>query len=368
MSLKSLAPRFLTSRTVQHAARAYHSGVRTLTGGCRTIHAFLQAGDPASQLLDAGLEKLEAAHDITIARYQVGAPDRSAAPDPERLAAFVVADTKILSDEYDLTPNTSRDIAALPHGETLRRKLGHYASASACFEGEWYTGLERLHHLEARLGARPADILFPPPAEAQNAPGGGEVEAFISFRSPYSYLAAMRMFDLAEDWGANLVVRPVLPMAMRGLSVPREKRFYIVRDAAREADRLGLPFGNIVDPLGAGVERALSVFPLAREQDRLSEFVKSAMAGAWADGLDLADDRDFRRVVERAGLNWSDAQSAIQCEGWRSEMDENRTALNEMGLWGVPSFRVGGQVTWGQDRLWRVGRWLGGADECQTTT
>mgnify|MGYP003676426590 CR=1 FL=1 len=359
MSLKSLAPRFLTSRTVQRGARAYHSSVRTLTGGRRTLHAFLQAGDPASQLFDVGLEKLEAIHDITIVRYQVGAPDRSAAPDPERLAAFAIDDSKALSDEYDLPPNTARNIAALPRGEVLRKKLGHYASASACFEGEWYTGLERLHHLETRLGTKPSDILFPPPGEAQHAPGGSEVEAFISFRSPYSYLVAMRMFDLAERWGATLIVRPVLPMVMRGLSVPREKRFYIVRDAAREASRLGLPFGNIVDPVGAGVERALAVFPLAREQGCLPEFVKSGMAAAWADGLDLADDRDFRRVVERAGLSWSDAQAAMGGESWRREMDENRVALNTMGLWGVPSFRVGEYVTWGQDRLWRVGRWLG---------
>ncbi len=39
---------------------------------------------------------------------------------------------------------------------------------------------------------------------------------------------------------------------------------------------------------------------------------------------------------------------------WRERADANRQALLDMGLWGVPSFRYGDQVTWGQDRLFWV--------------
>ena len=40
-----------------------------------------------------------------------------------------------------------------------------------------------------------------------------------------------------------LVLRPIAPMVARGLPVPQVKRLYIVRDAKRCADRLGIPFG-----------------------------------------------------------------------------------------------------------------------------
>ena len=48
-------------------------------------------------------------------------------------------------------------------------------------------------------------------------------------------------------------------MAMRGQPLPLAKRLYILRDAKREADRLGLPFGKIHDPLGEGVWRCLTI-------------------------------------------------------------------------------------------------------------
>ena len=72
-----------------------------------------------------------------------------------------------------------------------------------------------------------------------------QVEYFFSFRSPYSYLSAPRAFSLPERFDVDLVWRGVRPMAMRGQPLPRAKQLYILRDAAREAHALGLPFGNI---------------------------------------------------------------------------------------------------------------------------
>ena len=183
---------------------------------------------------------------------------------------------------------------------------------------------------------------------------------FLSLRSPYSYIAMMRITDLAQRWGATLKLRPVLPMVMRGLPVPREKRFYIVRDCKREADRFGLPFGRIVDPVGAGVERGLALVPLAREAGVLPAYLQSFLTGVWSQGLDVTTQGGLQGITARVGLDESSVRAALSNESWRDEMDANRRALFDLGLWGVPSFRVGNQVTWGQDRLWRVGRWLNG--------
>lgn len=60
------------------------------------------------------------------------------------------------------------------------------------------------------------------------------------------------MRRLARRYGADLRLRYILPMVMRGLPVPLVKRRYILLDAKREADRAGLPFGRIVDPVGGG--------------------------------------------------------------------------------------------------------------------
>ena len=68
-------------------------------------------------------------------------------------------------------------------------------------------------------------------------------------------------------------------------------------------------------------------------------------------------------MVEVAGLSWSEAQARIGDNTYETILESNRLAMvEEMGLWGVPSFRLRGPgdepelVAWGQDRLWLVSR------------
>jgi len=89
------------------------------------------------------------------------------------------------------------------------------------------------------------------------------LEFFLSLRSPYTYIAMERSFDLSHRLPVDLVLRPVLPMVMRGLPVPREKQLYIVLDTKREAEDAGVPFGRVCDPVGRPVERCFSLYPCA---------------------------------------------------------------------------------------------------------
>jgi len=145
--------------------------------------------------------------------------------------------------------------------------------------------------------------------------------------------------------------RPILPMTQRGVPSPAVKRFYIVRDAKRIADRMGVPFGTISDPLGKGIEAIMPVAKLAIERGRGLELLRSAGRAVWAEARDLADYVDLRVVVERAGLDWEQARAAIADESWRTWAAANADDLTAIGLWGVPTFRAGSFTAWGQDRL-----------------
>ncbi len=63
-----------------------------------------------------------------------------------------------------------------------------------------------------------------------------QLDFFFSFRSPYSYLAGPRAFALADRYDVEVVFRGVIPMAMRGQSVPMAKRLHTLRDVKRESD------------------------------------------------------------------------------------------------------------------------------------
>jgi 2-hydroxychromene-2-carboxylate isomerase len=78
------------------------------------------------------------------------------------------------------------------------------------------------------------------------------------------------------------------------------------------------------------------------------------MQGVWSEGIDAGRDGGLRPIVERAGLNWSEARNALADEAWRTTAGASRAELFALGLWGVPSIRVGDTAVWGQDRPWAV--------------
>jgi 2-hydroxychromene-2-carboxylate isomerase len=271
------------------------------------------------------------------------------------------ADTNTIWPKGPAAP-TEQVAATLAHGDALRKRMGHYLGATFFYAGEWYWGIDRLYHLEQRLQelglqSAPMEPLFPASTDlsqtvATNSPP--PIEFFFSLRSPYSAIVAPRVFALGERTGAEVHLRYVLPMAMRGLPVPREKRMYISLDTAREAHARGIPFGRLNDPIGRPTERGLSLMPYAERAGRGQAYVLAFMHGVWARGLDAGSDRGLRQIVERAGLDWEQALDALRQNDWRKVAERNREAMFAHGLWGVPSFVVNDTAVWGQDRLWAV--------------
>ena len=426
MSIKSLLMPMVSSRLMSRdrllKARAKAERTRQAQGEPHRLHYFHQVDDPYSALLASHLASLLARYDIELSAHVVGPPPESAAPDRARLVAYSRADAQRLAQRHALNftdpgeqpaqqaheratrmlvaaaeqgrfveaaenlsaalwQNTaahdnpkhpeaawpeaspSQTMAHLAAANTLRQRLGHYLGATLYYAGEWYWGIDRLHHLEQRLqdiGAqRPgvSGFLFPLDADLTqpvNLAHPSPIDFFFSLRSPYSAIVAERVFGLGRLTGAPVRLRYVLPMVMRGLPVPSEKRRYISLDAAREAHLRGVAYGRINDPVGRPVERGLALMPLAERSGQGQAYVLSFMRGVWAEGIDAGSDRGLKRIAERAGLSWPDVQKALQEETWRQTAEANRTEMLSLGLWGVPSFRVADTAVWGQDRLWAI--------------
>ena len=426
MSLKSLlmppVSRYLLSekRLLQQRARAEQARLRSHRR--HVLHYFHQVDDPYSALAATSLQALLARYDVDLQAHIVGAPPDAAAPERGKLIAYSRKDAKLLALRHGLDfrdpggqparstvrmatsllvaavdagrfaeaadavsatlwrhltrmpeialpggalkPASAEQVEAhLARANALRKKLGHYLGATFFYAGEWYWGIDRLHHLERRLqslGAQRAgvdDLMYAPAADLSTpiaAPDVPPIDFFFSMRSPYSAIVAPRVFELGRLTGAQVRLRFVLPMVMRGLPVPREKRTYISLDTAREARLQGIPFGCINDPVGRPTERGLALIPYAESKGLGQAYVLTFMHGVWADGIDAGSDRGLRKIVERAGLSWMEACVALKDEAWRSTAENNRCELFDLGLWGVPSFKVDETAVWGQDRLWAI--------------
>ncbi|MDE0007474.1 MAG: DsbA family protein, partial [Gammaproteobacteria bacterium] len=294
-------------------------------------------------------------------------------------------------------------------GTDRRTELGHYSGAMFHYGGEWYWGVDRLCHLEARLtelgtrrqsgstqtsahhqpdstrtdarhqpGATRTEGVSPSiaPARARmiaprpDTPTGPHkdtgtltLETYPSIRSPYTAAAFDATVALARETGVPLVVRPVLPMVMRGVPATRAKGVYIFTDAAREARARGITdWGKFRDPIGNPVQRGYSLYPWADSQGRGVEFISAFLHAAFREGVNTNTNRGLRHVVESAGLPWSEAAQIVGNDDWIPLIEANRQAMYSFGLWGVPSFRLlnaqGEPLVhaWGQDRLWLIAK------------
>jgi 2-hydroxychromene-2-carboxylate isomerase len=182
------------------------------------------------------------------------------------------------------------------------------------------------------------------------------IDFFFSFRSPYSYLAAPRVFALPERYDVEVLFHGVIPMAMRGQAVPLAKRLHTLRDCKREATRLGMPFGRIHDPIGDGAMRCLVVAEYATDVGRAPAFVLEASRAIWSQATDVSRDDRLRPICERAGLDWADCAAALDDPGLRARVDANTQRLADLGQWGVPVLVLDGEQYWGQDRIEDVER------------
>ncbi len=354
------------------------------------LHYFHEEGDPYSLLTASVLPGLRAHYTVDLQEHRVPPPPAALAPDRERLRAWALRDaehwrqvTGCLPEPIAVGTAPARDYSATPtreelQGEQERAKRGSFLGASFWFRGEWFWGLDRLPLLLRRLEAagltrdepwrdypqRPpmpagtTALGTPPRFNGAASNGLPVVEFWCSLRSPYTYLALPRLRAWAEAGEVTVQLRPVLPMVMRGLQVPLVKRLYIIRDAKREAEELGLPFGKISDPVGRPTERGLGVLhQVQANHGTLAAlcFAESFLRGVFAEGIDAGTDDGLAQIASRAGVTPADVAAGLADDSWRATATANREALLAAGLWGVPSFRVAGfPAQWGQDRLWVI--------------
>jgi 2-hydroxychromene-2-carboxylate isomerase len=204
------------------------------------------------------------------------------------------------------------------------------------------------------------------------------VDCFWSFRSPYSYLATGRLVQLARDWDLDLVVRPVLPLAIRTPEffdrVHPLWPLYLLRDTSRLAEWLGIPFSwprpdPVVQEFPSRriaadqpyIHRLTRLGVEAAERgrglpfiDEVSRLIWGGEVVGWHEGTHLAD------AARRAGLDLGDMDAAVAADPARYDavLERNQADLETAGHWGVPTFVFQGEPFFGQDRLelllWRL--------------
>jgi 2-hydroxychromene-2-carboxylate isomerase len=202
-------------------------------------------------------------------------------------------------------------------------------------------------------------------------------DLFWSFRSPYSYLAVPRLIELERDYDVMATVRPVYPIAVRidGFFKNANPMWlpYLVRDVARTAQMLGMPFAPPnPDPIAMDnktgqvpkeqpyIGRLTRLGVAAAERGKGLPFVREISAVIWGGTANWHQGDHLARASERAGLDLAELDSDVAADAGRYEavIVENEAAQKKAGHWGVPLMVLDGEPFFGQDRIevlkWRM--------------
>lgn len=177
-----------------------------------------------------------------------------------------------------------------------------------------------------------------------------DVKLFFNFRSPYCYLASKTLWPIVDDFNTNLLWRPVGSWDLRSPPDRAKSKMPIARqDIARFARRLGIPLTPppvTTDPTLAGAGSLL-----AEEKGLLRPYIVEVMRKEWAEGQDIGDPDVLLTVGETIGLDREELTAAINNKNNLDRLNHNAQEAVDLGVIGVPTFVIGEQIFWGQDRI-----------------
>jgi 2-hydroxychromene-2-carboxylate isomerase len=186
-----------------------------------------------------------------------------------------------------------------------------------------------------------------------------EIEFWYEFGSTYSYPAAMRIEQLAADAHVALRWRPFLLgpiLKQQGLNdspfnIFAAKGRYMWHDLARicRAEGLKLTLPPVRFPQNGLKAARLAL--IGTLEGWTPAFTRAVFVANFAEQKDISDDATLRAILAALGV---DAEAAFAA----ATTPENKDALKRQtedaaarGLFGAPSFTIGDELFWGNDRL-----------------
>jgi 2-hydroxychromene-2-carboxylate isomerase len=184
--------------------------------------------------------------------------------------------------------------------------------------------------------------------------GGGSVPAefFFGAMSPYSWFAAERIDSLLP--GAKW--RPVYAGALfrdngRSSWGLGEGRAEGIAECERRAAGYGLGPIRWPDPWPTNDVLVARAMIFAERVGLLKEFALEAMRLAFHEAGDLADPEVVLRAGERARIDSSRLAGAMAEQPIKDALRAAQAHAMSLGVFGVPTVVVEGELFWGDDRL-----------------
>ena len=192
------------------------------------------------------------------------------------------------------------------------------------------------------------------------------VEFYYDFGSPTVYLAATQLPILVSRVGAKIDWRPMLlggvfkSTGNQSPAVIAAKAAYMNDDLQRFSKRYGVPFNwNPHFPINT---LALMRGAVAYQDDDVasSTYRDAIFTAIWVEARNLNEPDEVGQVLSDAGLDPGELMDRIGQQTVKDQLIANTEQAVDRGVFGAPTFFVGQQMFFGQDRLDFVAEALSG--------
>ncbi|QIN83217.1 2-hydroxychromene-2-carboxylate isomerase [Rubrobacter tropicus] len=195
-----------------------------------------------------------------------------------------------------------------------------------------------------------------------------ELNFWFEFGSTYSYVSAARIGAAAARAGVPVVWEPFLlgPIfAEQGwddspFNVYPAKGRYMWRDMERLCSKYGIPFARPSRFPRSGVAAArVACFAGKTKEPWLPDFARAVFRANFADDREIGEADEVRSILDSLGLPGARIFDEAHAPANRQRLREQTRRASELGIFGAPSFVVGGELFWGNDRLEDALAWAG---------
>lgn len=181
---------------------------------------------------------------------------------------------------------------------------------------------------------------------------------YFDFGSPASYLAFTQLPQLAEQTGAAAVYKPMLLGGVfqatgnhSPATIPAKGK-YTFTDFARYAKRYGVPLNsNPHFPINTLMLMRGAVGLQLTDAERFLPYCAAVYHAIWVDSENLNDPATIGKSLSKAGFDPIAMMALANAQSTKDALKVATETAVARGVFGAPTFFVGEQMFWGQDRL-----------------
>jgi 2-hydroxychromene-2-carboxylate isomerase len=196
------------------------------------------------------------------------------------------------------------------------------------------------------------------------------LDFFYFFGSGYAYLSVLRIDALASQAGVTVRWRPfnVRPLMRENNVMLRDeaqKVRYLWRDIERRAAQHGLPF--VKPPVWPTEPDLLAsrVAMVAAEEGWVEPYSVESFRAWYLDGLPLGTETSLAVILPRINQDPDRVLALAARPAASARLEAETEAARKLGAFGSPTFAVGDELFWGDDRLEEAVAWAAGRHPAQ---